>query len=93
MVLMARVVPYVGAGLDAGRIDGAFVTEEVGRELHLMPGLDPGRTSASVNMFSPASENVPMINTRIIQTMTATKTGTTFTSVDSPIKILPAELW
>ncbi len=46
-----------------------------------------------LNIFSPASENVPMIRTRIIQTMTATITGTARVSVVSPTRAPPMARW
>ena len=46
-----------------------------------------------LNKRSPATENVPMINTRINQTRMATNKGTTFKSVSRSTTALPRLSW
>ena len=52
-----------------------------------------GRTSARLNRRSPAIEKVPMMSTRINQTINATKTGTTLVRVLWPTTSVESSWW
>ena len=51
------------------------------------------RRLSTLNMFSPARESVPMMRTRINQTMMATNTGTVLVRVTRLTRLLPSAVW